>query len=120
MKYLCEYEKDKIRFSKLKRKGWQMVSRAAKLYRIDDEISVRSAESSDSFVFYPFDGVQPRTCTGKRVSINQTRAQIDSCKISGSKKKIWAKVNGRTFENAFMVIAFGGTGIWFILNQLGI
>lgn len=120
MKYLCEYEKDLIRFSKLRRKGWQMVSRAMKLYRVDDEISVKSAESSDSFVIYPFDGIQPRTCTGKSVSVTQTRALILSCKTSKTKRKIWANINGRTIETAFSVIAIGGTAVWFILNQLGI
>lgn len=121
MKYLVETESDRIRIYKLKKRGWQMVStRAARLYWVGDEISIRDRDSDRSIIIYPVDGQQPRTCTGKIVNPNTTRAYIDSSKNSGTRKEIWSKLTAVSIEKVLTVCVVGGGIIWYVLNLLGI
>lgn len=121
MKYLVETESDRIRFSRLKRRGWQMVStRGGKLYWVGDEISIKDRGSSKSLVIYPLDGQQPRTCTGKIVDPNTTRALIGSCQNSGTKKEVWSRLGSLRIEKILTAVIVGGAMIWYGLSLIGI
>lgn len=121
MKYLVEYEADRVRFTRLQRKRWQMVStRAGRLYRIDDKITLRDGNSADAMVIYRVDDQQPLTCKGIWIDPDETRAWIHSCKIAGTQKRIWGVIGGMNIEKTLTAVIVIGAIAWYGLNLLGI
>lgn len=96
MKYLIRIEADRIRVFKLKKGPRQMVTVNSRLYRIDDELMCKDVHSSDAMIFYQIDSTQPilPALCPMVVDPDLTRAQIDSAKMSGNKKSIWANLSG--------------------------
>lgn len=73
-----------------------MVTVNSRLYRIDDGLMCKDVRSGDAAVFYRIDDTQPilpRLCS-RVIDPDLTRAQIDSAKMSGNKKSIWANLSG--------------------------
>lgn len=121
MKYLAEIEADRIRFTKLKRRIWQMVStRNGRLYWVADEITVKNRGGDDALVIYPGDGQQPMTCNGTQLDPDLIRVYIDSCKNSGTKRDIWGSVGKFPIEKVLMIVIVVGAFGWYGLSLLGI
>lgn len=120
MKYLVEEEKDRIRFTRIRRKQWSMIStRWGKLYRIDDAITIKDSGSPNAMVIYPADGQQPRTSLGIQIDPDNTRALIDSAKNAKTDKQIWGNLGRVPLEKVLTTIVVGGGIIWYVLSQLG-
>lgn len=96
MKMLIRLEADRIRVFRIKKGPRQMVTVSSRLYRIDDELMCRDVHGGDAAVFYRIDDTQPMlpALCPRVVDPDLTRAQIDSAKMSGNKKSIWANLGG--------------------------
>lgn len=121
MKFLVEEETDRVRFTRLKRRGWQMVStRGGKLYRVDDCLAVKDRSSGDALIIYPYDGTQPKTCTGIKLDSDLTRAYIDSSKIAKTSRDVWGRLSKISIEKVLTIMVVGGGLIWYLMNLIGI
>lgn len=99
MKSLCRLETDRIRIYRLKSKPRQMVSVSSRLYRVDDDLMIRDIRTDDCMVIYSIDYSQPWLTTPRLVDPDETRCLIDSASRSGSKKRIWQRLDAsKTWE----------------------
>lgn len=120
MKFLAEIEVNRVKFTKLKKRTWQMVStRAGKLYRVDDFITVKDSGGDDAIVLYPDGGVEPLDCRGTFINPDDTRALIHSSKISNTSKDIWTTINRIDITQILTFVVVGGAMLWWVLSQLG-
>lgn len=94
MKHLVRIECDRIKVYRLKKGPRQMVSVTSRLYRMDDKLMIKDLRTSDAMAFYDIDETQPWMVRPTLVDPDETRALIDSAKLSGSKKSIWANLGG--------------------------
>lgn len=108
MKYLCRLECDRITVYPLKKGPRQMVSVASRLYRMDDRYMTKDYRTGDAMVFYDIDSTQPYMANAELVDPDMTRALIDSAKLSGSKKSIWANLGGGHLMEYMTVIIIAG------------
>lgn len=87
-----------------------MVSLNGRLYRVDDKIMIKDRRSGDALAVYRIDDTQPLHPDGPLVDPDMTRVLIDSAKLSGNKKKIWASLDDITDSliKIFIAVIIGG------------
>ena len=93
MKILLRVECDTVRAYKLKKGPRQMVSVHSRLYRTDDRFMIKDRYSEDCYCIYNIDDTQPYLCHDEIIDPDFTKALIDSAKLAGNKKGIWAGLN---------------------------
>lgn len=94
VKRLFRIESDRIKCFSLKKGPRQMVSIAGRLYRCDDDLMIRDINTGECAVIYYIDSTQPVMCQARIIDPDMTRAYIDSAKLAGNKKSIWANLTG--------------------------
>lgn len=109
MKNFIRVECDTIRVFKLKKGPRQMISTASRLYRIDDYLMSKDTKTDDCFIVYDIDDTQPYMIRPRVVDPDFTRALIDSAKLSGNKKSIWANLNTSKLWEVFALVAVVGS-----------
>lgn len=117
MKHLVRLECDRIKIYRLKKGPRQMVSVTSRLYRMDDWIMIKDLRTGDAMAFYDIDDTQPWMVKPTLVDPDMTRALIDSAKLSGSKKSIWANLQpGHLMEYLTVVIVAGALIYGFLVG----
>lgn len=107
-KYLCRLECDRVKFYKMKKGPRPMVTLNSRLYRIDDCIMVKDRRSPMCMAVYPIDSSQPMLPEPFLVDPDMTRVYIDSARIAGTKKSLWADLQtGKITELLGAVIVIG-------------
>lgn len=117
MKHLVRLECDRIKIYRLKKGPRQMVSVASRLYRTDDWIMVKDLRTSDAMAFYDIDDTQPWMVKPTLVDPDMTRLLINSAKLNGSKKSIWADLKpGHLMEYLSAIIVVGALAYGFLIS----
>ena len=119
MKNLVICEADIVKLKRLKKGTRQMVTCAGRLYRTDDEISIKDSESNDAMIIYDLDSTQPWYPYPKLVNPDMTRIYIDSAKIAGTKKHIWGTLNHNKTMDILTVVVVLGALLWGFLSAGG-
>ncbi len=94
-----------------------MVSVASRLYRVDDRLMVKDSQSADSIAIYEIDGTQPIMPSPVYVSPDSTRVYIDSAKLAGTKKRIWAALDTSNIVYILLAIVIGGSVLMTFLQE---
>lgn len=85
-----------------------MVSTAGRLYRTDDWLFVKDGQSSDCLAIYEIEQTQPTLPTPVYIDPDSTRVYIDSAKLAGTKKKVWASLDTSKILPILLVVIIGG------------
>lgn len=70
-----------------------MISASSRLYRIDDKYMFKDTKTDMCYIIYDIDETQPYMIEPEPLDPDFTRALIDSAKLSGNKKSIWANLS---------------------------
>lgn len=117
MKHLVRLECDRIKVFRLKKGPRQMVSVNSRLYRMDDKYMVKDLRTGDAMAFYDIDDTQPWMVKPTLVDPDETRALIDSAKLSGAKKSIWTNLQGgHLMEYLTAVVVIGALVYGFLVS----
>ena len=120
MKMIARVECDRVTIYKLKKGPRQMVSIASRLYRIDDRYMMKDINSDECLIAYDIDSTQPYMISPHPIDPDYTRALIDSAKMSGSKKSIWANLSGSKLMEYLTIFIVCGALLYGFLLQGGI
>lgn len=117
MKHLVRLECDRIKVFRLKKGPRQMVSVTSRLYRMDDKFMIKDIRTGDAMAFYDIDETQPWMVKPTLVDPDETRALIDSAKLSGSKKTIWSNLQpGHLMEYLGAIVVIGAIVYGFLVG----
>lgn len=117
MKNLVRIECDCIRVFRLKKGNRQMVSVSSRLYRMDDRYMFKDARTDSCYIIYDIDETQPYQVKPEPLDPDMTRAFIDSAKLAGNKKSIWANLNpSRLWQYLTVAIVAGALLYGFLVN----
>lgn len=116
MKYLVRKECDRIKFYKLKKGPRQMVSVGSRLYRIEDSAMSKDILTDQAIIIYDIDDTQPYGAVPVPIDPDMTKVYIDSAKLSGNKKSIWASLDGSKLMSALMGVVVVGIIVYCVLT----
>lgn len=118
-KYLCRIEVDRIKMYRLKRGPRQMVSVSSRLYRTDDDYMMKDDRTDTAMAVYRIDSTQPRLPEAVMVDPDMTKVYIDSAKMAGTKKSIWATLDTSKITELLMAVMVVGIVAYSLLTRGG-
>lgn len=116
MKYFVRKESDRYRIYNLKRGSRQLVSISQRLYSVDDNLFYRDPQTSDAYIMYDIDNLQPYGHVPEYLNTEMLRVQILSSNISGTKKSTVWKLDGSHIEKYLTAIIVVGAFLYVILK----
>ena len=119
-KYMVECERDRVRFNRIKKKAWALITIRGRLYRGDDRLMIKDRGSDKALLIYDIDQSQPRTCNGEYVDPDFTRGLILQGKIANTKRKIVGSIGEWSIEKILTGIIIAGGVVYWVLMQLGL
>ena len=98
MKYFIRKEVDHYTFYPMKKGARQLLSLAKRLYSVDDRLFYRDPKTSDAYVMYDIDDLQPYGHEPMYLNTEMLRVQILSSNIANTKKDHTLRIDGSKIE----------------------
>lgn len=116
MKLFIRKEADRYRIYNLKRGPRQLVSISQRLYSVDDNLFYRDPQTSEAYVMYDIDSLQPYGHEPEYLNTEMLRVQILSSNISGTKKSMVWKLDGSKIDKYLTAIIMVGAFLYVLLK----
>lgn len=93
-----------------------MVSISQRLYSVDDGLFYRDPQTSEAYVMYDIDSLQPYGHEANYLNTEMLRVQILSSNISGTKKGMVFKLDSSHIEKYLSTIIVVGALLYVLLT----